>query len=92
MMGLPKQEIDEVADTIRFVHDCGGWVKVAQYSPIPGTVEFRKAAELNPAIADEPLLHNNSVFSVCGGPERFTVLKEIKDLANALNARLVGSA
>ena len=88
MMGLPRQETAEVEDTLRFVHDCGGWIKIAQYSPIPGTVEFERAVEVNPAIRHEPVLHNNTLFSAAGGPGRFAEFQQIKDLANRLNRGL----
>ncbi|NOZ21140.1 MAG: B12-binding domain-containing radical SAM protein [Planctomycetes bacterium] len=92
MMGLPGQDSGEVEDTLQFVHDCGGWIKVAQYSPIPGTEEFDRAAAVNPAIRDEPLLHNKTVFAVAGGPERFASFRRLKGLANSLNRRLVPPA
>ncbi|MEW6359574.1 MAG: radical SAM protein [Planctomycetota bacterium] len=92
MIGLPGQEAGEVADTLRFVHDCGGWIKIAQYSPIPATEEFERAAERNPAIRDEPLLHNKTVFSAAEGSDRFAIFTGLKDFARSLNRRLLDSA
>jgi len=88
LMGLPGQEIEELDETLRFVHDAGGWIKIAQFSPIPGTEEFERARRLNPAITHEPLLHNNSIFSAACGPDRFAPFQRMKRLANTLNAAL----
>jgi len=42
MIGLPGQPLQEVKDSIAFVHDCGIQVKLAQYTPIPGTAEWQQ--------------------------------------------------
>lgn len=89
MMGLPGQALGEVEETLHFVHQSGGWIKIAQYSPIPGTEEFWKACQENPLILDEPLLHNNSIFPASRGPERFLLFRKMKDMANRLNAEFL---
>ena len=83
LLGLPGQRLKSVKDTIRFVRDCGGKPKLAEFSPIPGTVTFAHAVKEIPALATEPLLHNNSVYSSWISknmePEE---LQELKDLAS----------
>jgi radical SAM superfamily enzyme YgiQ (UPF0313 family) len=83
LLGLPGQSLKSVKDTIRFVRDCGGKPKLAEFSPIPGTVTFAHAVKEIPALATEPLLHNNSVYSSWISknmePEE---LQELKDLAS----------
>ena len=61
MVGLPGQKIEEIIDTIEFVHKTGARVKIAQFSPIPGTLEFKKALKESSLPLDkEPLLQNKS--------------------------------
>lgn len=62
LVGLPNQSIQSVKDTISFVKDCGAVPKLAEYSPIPGTVYFEEAARKLPNLRTEPLLQNNTVY------------------------------
>ena len=63
MIGLPGQSLQEVRGSIDFVHDCGAQVRLAQYSPIPGTAEWQRAvSEYGFAPDADPLLHNNTIF------------------------------
>ena len=82
LLGLPGQSIDSVKETIDFVISSGGKPKLAEFSPIPGTLSFKIAAEKMPELKSEPLLHNNSVYSSWISknisPEE---LQELKDLA-----------
>jgi radical SAM superfamily enzyme YgiQ (UPF0313 family) len=85
MMGAPGQPPGEVERTIRFAHGAGALVRLADFSPIPGTPYFDAAMEtygLDPA---EPLLHNSSVLPhlVPGLHDQYQALK---DLAGALNS------
>lgn len=63
LLGLPGQSTESVKATIDFARNCGGTPKLAEFSPIPGTVLFEKAAEKIPALRTEPLLQNNTVYS-----------------------------
>ena len=63
LLGLPGQDVDSVKQTIEFVRTAGGKPKLAEFSPIPGTLSFKIAAEKMPELKSEPLLHNNSVYS-----------------------------
>lgn len=82
LIGLPDQEIHGVRDTIRFVRNLGGKVKTAQFSPIPGTSSYEKALEKVPALKEEPLLQNNSIYcSYIAGELDPEELQELKDLA-----------
>ncbi len=65
MIGLPGQTLQEVKDSVAFVHDCGIQVKLAQYTPIPGTAEWQRAVTeygFDPHF--DPVLHNNSIFPI----------------------------
>lgn len=82
LLGLPGQSVESVKQTIKFVRDCGGKAKLAEFSPIPGTLSFLKAVKKIPKLATEPLLQNNSVYSSWISKDmKPEVLQELKDLA-----------
>jgi hypothetical protein len=88
MAGLPGQETDTVAETIRFVHSLGAQARLTEYAPVPGTPAFREAKELSRLDLDEPLHHGK-----CLAPFRFETLtldglRGLKDLVRTLNDRL----
>lgn len=87
LIGLPGQETDDIERSIDYVKALGCRPKLAEFSPIPGTSLYRKAAELVPAIGDEPLLHNNTVFTQYIArtiiPEK---LQELKNRARAFSS------
>jgi hypothetical protein len=82
LVGLPGQSLQGIRETINFVKNLGARVKTAQFSPIPGTSLYYEALKSVPALKDEPLLHNNTLYStwISGNmtPEK---LQEFKDLA-----------
>lgn len=82
LVGLPGQSLEGIKETIRFVKDLGARVKTAQFSPIPGTSLYYEALKNTPAIKDEPLLQNNTVYSPwVSGELTPQQLQELKDLA-----------
>ena len=84
LLGLPGQSIDSVKETINFVHSSGGKPRLAEFSPIPGTPSFEAAATRMPELREEPLLHNNSVYSSwLSGDISPEVLQGLKDLAKS---------
>ena len=71
LMGLPGQPLEEVVESIKFVHAQGVQVKLAEFTPIPGTVEWERAGEVYGFDPDaDPLLHNNCVFPLTIGEHR----------------------
>jgi len=63
MIGLPHQEVEEIAASIRRVKELGASPILAQYSPIPGTALWEEAVACSPYdLENEPLFHNNSLF------------------------------
>jgi radical SAM superfamily enzyme YgiQ (UPF0313 family) len=89
MIGCPGETMQEVVDTLVFVHRCGARIKPAQYSPIPGTPEFERSAALVPALREEPLLHNNTVYPLqASGELDFARYEQVKHLATVLNEAL----
>ncbi|MGR3310896.1 MAG: B12-binding domain-containing radical SAM protein [Candidatus Brocadiales bacterium] len=85
MIGLPDETYEEIEDTMLFVNKCGGRIKIAQYSPIPGTEEFKKLQIKYPALEDEPLLHNNSVYPFANETLTFDKYEKFKEFARTLN-------
>ncbi|MBN1408921.1 MAG: cobalamin-dependent protein [Calditrichaceae bacterium] len=86
LMGLPNQSIEEVIGSIVFVNNLGVMVRLASFSPIPGTVEFDRAVESGIICKDiDPLLTNNSIFPLTEGDKKFVLFQKIKSFCTALN-------
>jgi radical SAM superfamily enzyme YgiQ (UPF0313 family) len=63
LTGLPDQEEEEVAASVRQVRQLGATPVLAQYSPIPGTALWPRAVACSRYdLAAEPLCQNNSLF------------------------------
>jgi radical SAM superfamily enzyme YgiQ (UPF0313 family) len=63
LCGLPGQDPNEVAQSIRTVLDHGARPYLAEYSPIPGTPLWSEALRCSPFdLANDPLYHNNSLL------------------------------
>ncbi len=63
LIGLPRQDLREVFSGIRFVRSLGIRPYLAEFSPIPGTVEWKRLETDNVVSPDmDPLLTNNTVF------------------------------
>jgi len=60
MMGLPGQDIAEVMDSVNYVLDLGVKVNLASFSPIPQTLEWRRAITAGLWSENEDLLFTNS--------------------------------
>lgn len=80
LLGLPGQEDEKVAASIRRVRELGATPVLALYSPIPGTALWPEALAASPHdLENEPLYHNNSLFP-CWPEfswERYTRLKRL---------------
>ncbi|MDR1979823.1 MAG: radical SAM protein [Synergistaceae bacterium] len=63
LVGLPGQDAGSVRASIEAVRGLGARPKLAEFSPIPGTPLFEASLRLTPRIADEPLLHNNTIYA-----------------------------
>jgi radical SAM superfamily enzyme YgiQ (UPF0313 family) len=82
IVGLPGQEFRTVRESIAEVRRLGARPRLAFFSPIPGTAEWRRLAEQGNLSADaDPLLHNKLAFAyIWGGvPSR-----EFEDLRRLL--------
>ncbi len=89
LIGLPDQPLKEMFDSVRFVHKCGTVAKLATYSPIPGTEEWRKAVAEHDIDPDaDPLLHNNSIYPVRPGGMTIDDFQQVKAFALKCNEEL----
>ncbi|MBN2355337.1 radical SAM protein [candidate division KSB1 bacterium] len=65
LMGLPDQTMDEVRRSVDYVHHLGVKINLASFSPIPGTREWQRAAEMGVWQQEQDLLlGNNSLFPI----------------------------
>jgi hypothetical protein len=88
-IGLPEQSFEETKNTLHYVHHLGVQVHLCEYSPIPGTADWpllEQKGYLNSA--DDPILHNNSIFIFHKQRYRFGRVQELKDWVRALNGRI----
>jgi hypothetical protein len=69
-----------VRTTVAFAHHLGIQVRTAQFSPIPGTLEWQAAVAAGCIAADaDPLLHNNSIYP-CADPQAWEEIKaQVRD-------------
>jgi len=89
LAGLPEQEIGEIIASIDFVSSLGAAVKLALYSPIPGTIEWRGTARGAPAdLEAEPLWQNNTVYSLTVPALKDGGLEKIKEHVRQRNRSL----
>jgi len=81
MIGLPGQDVSGIKESILHVHRLGARPRLAHFSPVPGTEEWKaliKNGELAPDA--DPLLHNKLVYPYVFGtviPQDFELLKEL---------------
>lgn len=86
MMGLPFQSLEEIIASIVFVHNLGVQVRLASFSPIPGTVEFERAVKAR--LIDEnidPLLTNKSIFPLKNEENSYDVYRQVRSFTQVLN-------
>ncbi len=88
MVGFPDQEVEEVLETIRFVHHLQIKIKLAEFSPIPGTPLFSRIAKHFKLLQEEPLLHNNLAFPLWHSKIDYYRLEEIKREVANINCKL----
>lgn len=87
LIGRPGQSVEKARTTVQFAHRLGIQVRTAQFSPIPGTVEWQAAVSAGCiAPGADPLLHNNSIYP-CADAQAWEELKQqIRDGNHALLA------
>ena len=65
LAGLPGQSAGEVEESVRYASRFGLRCRLAQYSPVPGTALWKESLKASSLpLAEEPLYHNNTFFSM----------------------------
>ncbi|MBN1559240.1 radical SAM protein [candidate division KSB1 bacterium] len=89
LMGLPGQRAAEVRETAAFVHRLGARVKVASFSPIPGTVEWQNAVDLGLwSPGADLLLTNCTIFPIWSNTIGYQQCLDLLLWINSLNSQL----
>ena len=84
ILGHPHCDVQELEESMRFVHSLGIRGMLADFSPIPGTQdgeECRKWVDM-----DEPLFHNKTAFPII--LMGFDEANRLKDLQRKLNRKV----
>jgi len=86
MMGLPHQTFQEICDSLIFVHSLGIKIRLASFSPIPGTIDHERAVKdgLFPAEAD-PLLTNKTIFPLFRTTVAYKQFQHIRQVVRTMN-------
>jgi radical SAM superfamily enzyme YgiQ (UPF0313 family) len=86
IMGLPDQNLDEILESIVFINNLGVQVRLASYSPIPGTLDFRRAVERG-LISDDidPLLTNKTIFPLRNQDLDYDTYRRVRIFSQILN-------
>lgn len=89
LMGLPGQSLEEVVESMIFVVSLGAKVRLTSFSPIPGTVEWKRAVEEYgfPEDAD-PLLTNNSIYPLRSKEMDYETFQRLRHLSKVFNNAL----
>jgi pyruvate-formate lyase-activating enzyme len=80
--GHPDSEPAQVEDSMRFAHELGVRIMLAEFAPIPGTPDGERCREW--VEIDEPLSHNKTAFTIRRlGADR---INQLKSLCRELNS------
>jgi radical SAM superfamily enzyme YgiQ (UPF0313 family) len=85
IMGLPGQHPEEVLESMIFINNLGIQIRLASYSPIPGTREFNRS--VNEGFINEnidPLLTNKTIFPL-QSPDNYPIYRKLRLIQNLLN-------
>lgn len=86
IMGLPGQSLDEILESIIYVNNLGVQVKLASYSPIPGTLDFQRAVKSGAIPEDiDPLLTNKTIFPLKDKLLDYDTYRNVRVLTQLLN-------
>jgi hypothetical protein len=84
LFGLPGQTVEEAIATKEFVISNGVQPKVLVFSPVPGTIEFKRAVKSGIIDADsDPVLQNNKLRTIDffkNNADKRDKLKELFDI------------
>ncbi|MFH1434129.1 MAG: B12-binding domain-containing radical SAM protein [Pseudomonadota bacterium] len=92
MVGLPGQPVRDVEESIRFVKDCGVDANLTEFSPVPGTPEFRRALRESAVdFESDTELQNNTLLPLRSPVFTNDVLNRLKNLSYSAQLRAEGN-
>jgi radical SAM superfamily enzyme YgiQ (UPF0313 family) len=81
LAGLPLQRPEEVINTIKILKNYPVKIKIAEYSPIPGTFDFEIAKKIYPDLPlSNPLFQNNSIYPLWNFENKWEIINQIKKM------------
>lgn len=89
IMGLPEQSVDEVVESMLFVHGLGAKIYLSSFSPIPGTRDWEKSVNLyNLPNSLDPLLTNNTIYPLHRKDFTYGMFDTLRNFSKVLNHSL----
>ncbi len=85
LTGLPGQPLRDTYDDMLFVHGLGVKIRLAQFSPIPGTKDWQNSIRSGMKKNIDVLATNSSVFSKQWGEEYYQTQQKFHHLSRVLN-------
>jgi len=86
IMGLPEQSLEEIIASMIFINNLGVRLRLASYSPIPNTLDFKRACSAGLISADiDPLLTNKTIFPLQQSKSAYETFCKIRSFAHMLN-------
>lgn len=83
LMGVPGSSLEDIVESVDFVHSLGAKISISEFSPTP----YTRMAYDNEEGGEDPLLQNNSIYPTFSLSE-WGKIREIKNKAVTLNALL----
>ena len=83
LIGMPGQNIENIRESIKYVHGLGSRISLSEYSPIPYTKDWQS---LSTELKQDPLTQNNTYFITLN--KDYDKLIELKEFAINLNKQL----
>ena len=80
---MPGQNIDNIKESIKYVHDWGSRISLSEYSQIPYTKDWQT---LSPDLKQDPLTQNNTYFMTLN--KDYDKIIKLKEYAKELNKKL----
>lgn len=86
LFGLSNQSVKEVIETMIFAGKLGIKVRLAEFSPIPGTIEWERSVSSGDLLPDtDLLLTNNTLLPLRSKNFSWDIVKELKTFAREIN-------
>ena len=83
LIGMPGQNIENIRESIKYVHNLGSRISLSEYSPIPYTKDWQTLPQ---ELKQDPLTQNNTYFMTLN--KDYDKLIKLKEFAKELNKKL----